>query len=445
MRICQLCGFRSSARVCPRDNIATSVFQKNTDFPGRLAQGCELLGRFAVEELVGVGGMGAVYRGSRLQNHSAVAIKVLWHDLAREPSEIKRFTREARAAGMLSHPHIVKVVDFGSDTQSHALFIVMEYLTGQKLSDAIVAKSVLPPLRTVYIGAQTCKALAETHRKGIVHRDIKPDNIFLQNVGGKRDFVKLVDFGLSIFTSTAEGEARITRPGFVVGSPEYIAPEQAVGDTVGPAADLYSLGVVLYECLSGRPPFTGATHQELLRQHILEPPPPLVGPTGGEPIPPALAQVVMQCLEKDPSKRPADADALEVALQRACDPTPARISDRISQPKPSLDCGPECAECAARAQRAQADANRAEANRAESNRAESNRADTERALATSTPASASFTDGLAPSGHETAAEVAPAAYTAMEAPAPRFIHRCRKFAAAVALALADVALWWRRR
>ncbi|MBI5610755.1 MAG: serine/threonine protein kinase [Deltaproteobacteria bacterium] len=338
MRICCICGHRSSAFLCARDGTPTAVIEQHTDFPGRLLRGDQLLGRFMVDELIGVGGMGAVYRGVQLGTRKSVAIKVLWRDLAGDPIEIKRFGREARVAGMINHPNVVKVIDFGADTASNSLFIVMEFLVGQKLSDVMKRTPALPAARTVHIVAQTCKALAETHRKGVVHRDIKPDNIFLQDVAGKRDFVKLLDFGLSILAAPDPAEKPLTKPGYVVGSPEYIAPEQAAGDPVGPAADLYALGVVLYECLSGRLPFYGSSNQELLRKHIINVPPPLVAPVGAEPISEALQRVVMRCLEKDPSLRPANAEALEAELQRACDPSvprstgPAAVAVAVQAP-----------------------------------------------------------------------------------------------------------------
>ncbi len=336
MRICCVCGHRSSAFLCARDSTPTSLIEQHTDFPGRLLRGDQLLGRFMVDELVGVGGMGAVYRGVQLGTRKSVAIKVLWRDLSGDATEIKRFAREARVASMISHPNVVKVIDFGADTASNSLFIVMEFLVGQKLSDLTRQTPILPVARIVHIAAQLCKALAETHRKGVVHRDIKPDNIFLQAVPDTHDFVKLLDFGLSILAAPDPNEKPLTKPGYVVGSPEYIAPEQAAGDPVGPAADLYSLGVVLYEALSGRLPFYGNSNQELLRKHILNPAPPLVAPVGSEPIPEQLQQVIMRCLEKDPALRPASADVLEAELHRTCAPTMSRATGPVPAVLPAL-------------------------------------------------------------------------------------------------------------
>jgi serine/threonine protein kinase len=319
-RICTTCGNRTDDYVCVRCSKDTEIIRAETEFPGRLHRGDLLLGHYEVHDLVGVGGMGAVYRGEQRLTHQAVAIKVLWRDLAADPLEVKRFSREARAASLLAHPNSVRVFDFGSDDKSKSLFIIMEFLVGQKLSDVLRQTPVLDPTRVVHICTQVCKALEEAHRKGVVHRDIKPDNIFLQDVAGEQDYAKVLDFGLAKFVSGEYERDQLTRTGYVVGSPEYMAPEQASGGDVGPAADLYSLGIVLYECLTGQLPFDAQTTAEVLRKHILEGPPRLIGSAQGtESIPPALEEVVLRCLDKEPSNRPPSADALRIQLLQACD------------------------------------------------------------------------------------------------------------------------------
>ncbi len=318
-RICSQCGNRTDAFVCDRDQNPTEIIRADTEFPGRLHQGDVLLNHYVVADLVGVGGMGAVYKGQQRETHQAVAIKVLWRDLAADTVEVRRFTREARAASLLAHPNVVRVIDFGSDAKSKSLFIIMEYLVGAKLSDTLRVAPMLEPARVVHICAQVCKALEEAHRRGIIHRDVKPDNIFLQEVAGERDFAKILDFGLAKFITGEYERDQLTRSGFVVGSPEYMAPEQASGSPVGPSADLYSLGVVLYECLTGRLPFDAASTAEVLRKHILEGPPRLIGEPGTEHIPLALEEVVLRCLAKDPAERPPTADTLRIQLLQACD------------------------------------------------------------------------------------------------------------------------------
>jgi serine/threonine protein kinase len=331
-RICNQCGYRTDSQACPTDGLATEVIRAETEFPGRLHRGETLVDRFDIHDLIGVGGMGAVYSGIQRETHQRVAIKVLWQDLAKEEVEVKRFAREARATSLLAHPNAVRVFDFGQDPSTHSLFIVMEFLIGQKLSDVLRFQPQFSPVRAVHIAAQVCKALEEAHRKGIVHRDIKPDNIFLQEVAGEQDFAKILDFGLAKFISGEVERDELTRSGYVVGSPEYMAPEQAAGAHVGPLSDIYSLGVVLYEALTGKLPFEAASTAELLRRHLLEAPPPLLGQPGTEQVPPALATVVERCLAKDPLDRPHTADALRVALLTACDRRRQNLSSSFTAP-----------------------------------------------------------------------------------------------------------------
>ncbi len=331
-RICNQCGYRTDAQACPTDGLATEVIRAETEFPGRLHRGETLVDRFDIHDLIGVGGMGAVYSGIQRETHQRVAIKVLWQDLAKEDVEVKRFAREARATSLLAHPNAVRVFDFGQDPTTHSLFIVMEFLIGQKLSDVLRFQPQFSPVRAVHIAAQVCKALEEAHRKGIVHRDIKPDNIFLQEVAGEQDFAKILDFGLAKFISGEVERDELTRSGYVVGSPEYMAPEQAAGAHVGPLSDIYSLGVVLYEALTGKLPFEAASTAELLRRHLLEAPPPLLSQPGTEQVPPALATVVERCLAKDPLDRPHTADALRVALLTACDRRRQNLSSSFTAP-----------------------------------------------------------------------------------------------------------------
>lgn len=319
-RICTTCGNRTDALVCDRDATGTEVIRADTEFPGRLHKGDVLLSHYEVLDLVGVGGMGAVYRGEQNLTKQKVAIKVLWRDLATDPIEVKRFSREARAASLLAHPNSVRVFDFGSDQRTRSLFMIMEFLVGQKLSDLLRVTPQLEPVRAVHIATQVCKALEEAHRKGVVHRDVKPDNIFLQDVAGEHDFAKILDFGLAKFVAGEFERDQLTRTGYVVGSPEYMAPEQASGGDVGPAADIYSLGIVLFELLTGRLPFDATTTAEVLRKHILEGAPRLINSEDStRDIPPALEEVVLRCLDKDPQNRPVSADTLRVLLLQACD------------------------------------------------------------------------------------------------------------------------------
>ena len=317
-RICTQCGLRGDDVICPDCGVELETIREQTSFPGRLWPGHLIRDQYDVGALVGVGGMGAVYRGRHRITRQDVGIKVLWSDLAENTAEVRRFTREARAASVLTHPNTVRVYDFGRDDHSGAIFMIMEFLEGQKLSDTLRESPVMEPERAVTILAQVCKSLEEAHRKGIVHRDLKPDNIFLQDVPGERDFVKVLDFGLAKFVTGDVERDSLTRSGYVVGSPEYMAPEQAIGSDVGPAADIYAAGIMLYEMLSGDLPFDAETTAQVLRKHIMESPPKLPNLPGAQ-ITPALERVVMRCLAKDPADRPPSADALRSLLLQAFD------------------------------------------------------------------------------------------------------------------------------
>ncbi|MCO4760204.1 MAG: serine/threonine protein kinase [Myxococcales bacterium] len=317
-QICPHCGQRSDDAVCADDGVPTEKIRASTQFPGRLQNGYMLRDQYRIDGMVGVGGMGVVYRAVHSITHQPVAIKVLWRDLADNPQEVRRFTREARAASVLTHPNTVRVYDFGRDEPSDSIYMVMEYLVGRKLSDLLAEQPVLEPTRAVHIAAQVCKSLEEAHGKGIVHRDLKPDNIFLQDVAGEKDFVKVLDFGLAKFVTGDFERDNLTKTGYVVGSPEYMAPEQAIGSNVGPQADLYSLGIVLYEILTGDLPFDAVSTAQVLRKHIMDRVPDMPEDVRHS-IPPKLQSVVMRCLEKDANDRPPSAEVLRIHLLQAQD------------------------------------------------------------------------------------------------------------------------------
>jgi eukaryotic-like serine/threonine-protein kinase len=317
-RICSTCGVRTDDLSCPDGHGETGLICEDSQFPGRLQPKYMLKGQYRLGTLIGVGGMGVVYRAEHHLTNQNVAIKVLWRDLAGNPSEVKRFTREARAASVLAHPNSVRVYDFGKDEDTESIYMVMEFLGGRKLSDLLRDEPVLDPGRAVHIGAQVCKALEEAHSKGLIHRDLKPDNIFLQDVAGENDFVKVLDFGLAKFVSGDFERDNLTKTGYVVGSPEYMAPEQAIGSSVGPAVDIYALGVMMYEILTGDLPFDAETTAQVLRKHIMETPTPMHDLVDDD-VPDALVDVVMRCLAKEPDDRPPSADALRIQMITAYD------------------------------------------------------------------------------------------------------------------------------
>lgn len=227
--------------------------------------GMVIAGRYRLDSLVGEGGMATVWRGVDLSLSREVAIKVLRDEIAAQPDAVARFRREAHAAAKLNHPNIVQVFDTGTDGNTH--YIVMEYLPEPDLKRIIKDWAPLPEAKVIDVAAQCCRALAYAHRHGIIHRDVKPHNILFTDDGR----AKLADFGIA----AAVGTGGIGPAGTVLGSAQYMSPEQLQGSPAGPHSDLYSVGCVMYESLSGRPPFEGKTEAEVAAKHLRERPPSL--------------------------------------------------------------------------------------------------------------------------------------------------------------------------
>ena len=263
-----------------------------------------LAGRYEIESVLGHGGMARVFLGTDRVLGRRVAVKVLLPQFARDESFVARFRREAQSAAALNHPNVVSVFDTGSDKGTH--FIVMEYLQGKTLSEVIKEDAPLPPDQVAVIGQAVAEALAFAHEAGIVHRDIKPGNIMLTPAGD----VKVMDFGIARATSSES----LTQTATVLGTAAYLSPEQAQGEGVDARSDIYSLGVVLYEMLTGRAPFAGDSAVTVAYKHVREDPVPL-GRVNRS-IPPGLEAVVMKCLAKSPSSRYQSADLLAQDLKR---------------------------------------------------------------------------------------------------------------------------------
>ncbi len=272
------------------------------------------LGPWRLERLLGEGAMARVYRARHVDGRPA-AVKVLRRAHAGDPELVQRFVREARAVDAVKHPHIVEVYDFGEQRGPDGTAIpwqAMELLEGRLLADACEAGPV-PAREAARIGLQVTWALDAAHRVGVVHRDLKPENIVLHGPGEQ---VKVLDFGMAKLLEPLGDLPRSgTLEGVVLGTPEYMAPEQALGQRVDRRADLYSVGVILFELLVGARPFRGDTFGKLLVEVTSRPAPPLP-PTlrSGEPTPPGLAALVERCLAKSPDQRFASAAALAAAL-----------------------------------------------------------------------------------------------------------------------------------
>ncbi|HEY2436534.1 MAG TPA: protein kinase, partial [Solirubrobacteraceae bacterium] len=264
-----------------------------------------IAGRYRLESRLGVGGMSTVHLAFDERLERAVAIKLLAEHLADDPAFVSRFRREALAAARLVHPNIVQVFDFGFDDSHHQHFIVMEHVPGHSCAELLRDLGRLDVERGVEIVSQACRGLDYAHRNGVVHRDVKPGNLLVSEA----DVVKLADFGIA----RATDQSSITQVGSVLGTAAYLAPEQARGEDAGPQADLYSLGVVTYQLLSGRLPYEANSLSELALKQQREAPPPLdhLNPD----IPRELAVAVSQALALDKMQRPRDAMVFAEALR----------------------------------------------------------------------------------------------------------------------------------
>jgi predicted Ser/Thr protein kinase len=268
-------------------------------------------GRYEIGELLGYGGMAEVHKGKDVRLGRDVAVKVLRADLARDPTFQNRFRREAQAAAGLNHPSIVAVYDTGEDDgpEGHTPYIVMEYVEGHTLREVLKSQSHLPPEQAMEITAEVCSALDFSHRSGIVHRDIKPGNVMITEAGA----IKVMDFGIA--RALADNAATVTATAAVIGTAQYLSPEQARGESVDARSDVYSTGCLLYELLTGHPPFTGDSPVAIAYQHVRENP--QVPSSVNRAVPPALDSIVMKALAKNPLNRYQTAAEMRADLQRA--------------------------------------------------------------------------------------------------------------------------------
>jgi eukaryotic-like serine/threonine-protein kinase len=261
---------------------------------------------YVIKQQIGQGGMGAVYLAEHARIGRRVAIKVLLPATSAQPDLVRRFFNEAKAAAEIRNPHIVDVIDFG-ELEDGTSYIIMEWLEGRSLAEALAKDGRIAIPRAVHIARGIGRALTAAHERGIVHRDLKPDNIMLVRHDDDADFVKVLDFGIAKLTMSGASDVQ-TVAGAIMGTPHYMSPEQCRGAVVDQRTDVYALGVILYEMLSGRRPFAGSNMAELFEAHLHQTPPPLraIDPK----IPPTVEQAILQALAKDPDKRFARVDAL---------------------------------------------------------------------------------------------------------------------------------------
>ncbi len=315
MAQCVVCSseIRDDARFCP----SCGAEQPRMEVAGTDADplmGKVVARKFKVEKLLGVGGMGKVYKARQLSLDKAVVVKVLHDQFREDPQLVQRFQREAKAASRLNHPNSIQIIDFGQD-DGGVVFMAMEFLQGQDLFAVLKRDGPLPPGRIAKIMIQACSALAEAHEQHVVHRDLKPENIMVEDRRGQKDFVKVLDFGIAKIQDPGEGQQALTQAGMVCGTPEYMSPEQARGLQLDPRSDIYALGVVMYQLAVGELPFVADTPIGIVTKHILEKP---VPPRQRAPqlnIPEELENIIMKAMEKEADKRFSNATELAEALE----------------------------------------------------------------------------------------------------------------------------------
>ncbi|HEX8649418.1 MAG TPA: serine/threonine-protein kinase [Pyrinomonadaceae bacterium] len=308
---CPTCGrhYTDEVKVCPEDGDALQADSTvAAEIPVDPLIGRAFDGKYRLDERLGQGGMGTVYRATHLLIDRPVAIKVLNPRFVEDEEAQERFRREARAAGRLQHMNAVAVTDFGR-TDDGFVYIVMELLLGRSLREVLAREAPLDPARAVSIMLQTSAAVNAAHEAGIIHRDLKPGNIFVVQRKHAPPIIKVLDFGIAKLAADALDEdddpQTLTQVGVMIGTPRYMSPEQCDSRRLTPASDVYSLGIILYELLTGTTPFTGSTPLAVAMKHSTEIPRPPRDFVASIPV--ELEEVVLHALEKRPEDRPADA------------------------------------------------------------------------------------------------------------------------------------------
>jgi serine/threonine protein kinase len=340
MRQCPQCASTcdETHKFCPSCGFPVGKVAASPDDP---LIGRTLPGGYLMIELVGIGGMGRVYRAEQTNLGRTVAVKIIHPHLVGEENAAARFITEARAASRLNHPNSVGIIDFGKSPDGQ-LYLVMEFLRGKDLARVMYEEGPLPFRRIVDVLRQTLAALAEAHSESIIHRDLKPENIILEQVRSGGDFVKVVDFGLAkIRADQQQQQPSITSPGIVCGTPEYMSPEQARGDVLDARSDLYAVGVILFQLLTGRLPFEAESPTQVVLAHLTRPPPDPRVLAPDRKIPDALADLALKALSKEAADRHQDSDEFSTALATALASIEDRTGLRSALPGSAVPC-PSC-------------------------------------------------------------------------------------------------------
>jgi serine/threonine protein kinase len=339
--LASLSGHKGSEPEILASGTSTKLEEPDASQSGVLEPGTIIAERYRIDALIGEGGMGKVYAAEHVHMRKQVAVKVLHPEMSTTPEIVARFEREAVAAGKIAHANVAAATDFGR-LPNQSFFLVLEYVAGTDLR-AVIRQGAVSPERALHIVRQITSAVGAAHAAGVVHRDLKPENIMLVERDGEPDFVKVLDFGIAKIeavgmaepsTSTASGpslDQPLTKMGAVFGTPDYMSPEQALGQPIDARSDLYSIGVMLYELMTGERPFKGGA-VTLMRKHVLEDAPSL--PTAVlETVDPRFNVIIQKLLQKSAQERYASAAALgqtlsELAAPKAGEPSPATVGSR---------------------------------------------------------------------------------------------------------------------
>jgi serine/threonine protein kinase len=298
-RFCGTCGHTMAATESSNPKMAATGIGEAPSLSGK-----EIAGRYRLNKKLGEGGMGAVYKAEQISLKRACAVKLLRPEVAGSQMLLRRFNAEAELVAKLSHPNTVNIYDFGQDSDG-TLFIAMEYIEGKSLRDVIHQEAPIPLPRALKIAAQIAASLVDAHSHSIVHRDLKPDNVMLQERGRQKDVVRVLDFGIAkLRDENRQSQLAMTQAGDMLGTPQYMSPEQIRGEKIDGRTDIYSLGGLLYEMVTGRLPFEAPTVMALLSKHLLET---IVPPSQRRPdlnLPPAIDHLILGAMAKNAAERP---------------------------------------------------------------------------------------------------------------------------------------------
>ena len=330
MRFCPACASRFSqdVRFCPTDGQPTQQLPEEKQENVDPLLGSVVDNRYRVDRVLGEGGMGVVYAAMHVTLGKRVALKVLRGEMARDDEVVKRFVQEAQASSSIGHANIIDITDFGRLPDGTSYF-VMEYLEGMSLTQLIEQGGSMGSDEALGIIEQVASALSAAHGRGIIHRDLKPDNIYLVKRGQQNHFVKVLDFGIA---KVGGANSKLTKTGMVFGTPYYMSPEQAAGQTIDARTDIYALGIIMYEMFTGQVPFDGDTFMGILSKHMFETPVPPRERVASAQLP--AEPIILRCLAKRPEDRYPSMDALIGDLRSVDSIAPVAIGRSASQAPP---------------------------------------------------------------------------------------------------------------